>query len=180
MKNKFLAILFVIPSLAYSQEDKVTLPEKNGSIIFEEIKEANIAKSELFTRAQKWVADTYVDSKEVVRISDKENGHILGSGSFNVHLDALVGSYYKVQYMIDIAVKENKYRIQLYQFLVKYKSPQIELSNGNLEKYWNDSKEAKRVKKDYRKLFIAVEKNSTRLLNSFDTSMSTLAQSDNF
>lgn len=120
MKHVLLIpILFAIPYMGLSQRTN-DIPIKDGGAFYERIAEIDKAtKSELFSRANVAIARIFRESKAVIQMSDQESGRILGKGNYQF----LYGSFYSIgvqtlnpSFVIDVQVKDGKYRIQLYDF----------------------------------------------------------------
>jgi len=59
------------------------------------------SKNELFSNALEWFANSFKSGKDVLQVSDKESGKIIGKGYFNTS-----------PIQITIVVKDNKYRYE--------------------------------------------------------------------
>lgn len=128
MKRQILTLLIsVLAITAYSQKKakdtaKVMLPMKDGLIFYESIIDSleGQNKDDLFSKSVKWMADSFVDSKEVIQIKDKEAGSIVGSGTIDYVTKGFLGGKERMSFMVEITVKDFKSRMRLYQF--KYKT----------------------------------------------------------
>ena len=128
MKKSILTVLLLILSVVtYAQKKqkdtaKVILPTKGDLIFFETIVDSlsNQSKDILYNKSLKWMADSFVDSKEVIQIKNPEEGSIVGSGLFDYTAPGLLGERERMSFMVEITAKDNKSRIRLYQF--KYKT----------------------------------------------------------
>jgi len=124
MKKKLLTIaLIIISSASFAQKKqkdtaKVVLPIKDGAIFYDIIIDSlhNQSKETLYKTSLKWMADSFVDSKEVIQIQDPAAGSIVGAGIFNYTPPGLLGSPQRMSFMVEITVRDNKSRIRLYQF----------------------------------------------------------------
>jgi hypothetical protein len=121
MKRTFLMLLALVPLMAIAQKKqkdtaKVVLPIVNGSIVYETIIDTlKSNKTELYDASLKWLANTFVDSKEVIQIKDAEKGNIVGSGTLNYTAPGFIGGDERLSFMVDIAARDNKVRLRLYQ-----------------------------------------------------------------
>ncbi|AIM38285.1 hypothetical protein KO02_17535 [Sphingobacterium sp. ML3W] len=122
MKKIFL-LLLMLPLFTKAQKvvDRVTMPTKDGSVFYEEVVsvDSNLVKNVLYIRALKWFADNFNDSNEVKQVEDKENGKIVGSGIFESRKNVLTGGFDRISFMIDITVKDGRYRVQFYDIKEK-------------------------------------------------------------
>ncbi|PWG82674.1 DUF4468 domain-containing protein [Pararcticibacter amylolyticus] len=125
MKKNLIIIVMFLPLVALSQRSdssKNSVPLKDGDIQYERIYDldSTIKKDELYSRAIRWMAKIFIDSKEVIRIADKENGNIVGKGSFDIVTSSFWGIKYRIQMITDITVKDKKYKILFNQFVYRY------------------------------------------------------------
>jgi hypothetical protein len=110
------------------------LPTKDGHVFYESIDTLTLTKDQLYTKAKLWIANTFKDSKSVIEIDDKENGQIVGKGNFVVNYTyALTPSTCRFNFTVRIDLKDNKYRLQLYniigEFAANYETPIEEIPN---------------------------------------------------
>lgn len=125
MKKIILMLGLITPLLVFSQKRNAAqqeiLPLKDGNVFYEKIYDVDstLQKQELYDRSMRWLAKTFVDSKEVIRIANKETGNIVGKGIFDVVTSGFWGGTTRIQVIIDITVKDKKYRVQFYQFQIK-------------------------------------------------------------
>ena len=66
-------------------------------------------KNEIFSKTMEWMAKTYVSSKEVIQLSDQENGKIIGRGM--TQFNNTIISSIPCEYSISIDIKDEKIRI---------------------------------------------------------------------
>lgn len=115
--KKLLLILIVFFNLsAISQTD-------NSKFEFSLIDSTQGSKAELYTYAKSWLANTFVSSKSVIDMEDKEAGRIIGKGMFTKRVNSPFGNKVGmdvIYFTITIDVKDNKYRIKLSDFNHKY------------------------------------------------------------
>ena len=84
---------------------KVTTDQLNFQRVYE-IK--NIPSEEIFDRTVEWMAVTFVDSREVVELKDRERGKIIGNG-MEEFKDVV--NIRECKFMITIEIKDNRFRI---------------------------------------------------------------------
>ena len=103
----FIGIPFIIFSLACATtKGVVTVPEQ-----YSEIVDILGKKSEIYTKANLAFVDLFRNAESVIEFSDKEAGILKGkyySNNINFGL-----SYYDVYSIIEVSVKDGKYRIQM-------------------------------------------------------------------
>lgn len=79
-----------------------------------------VAKAELFTRARQWLNQTFVSSKEVLEIADKETGELSGKayGKMMVTYKMMGTRSYEsdCRMFINIFVKDGKYKYEMSNF----------------------------------------------------------------
>ena len=90
------------------------LPAQNGSVTYTGVVQVDsVNKNTLYTRAKKWFVDTYKSAKDVIQLDDKENGEIIGKGSFKIN-------YYtrdpSISHTISIFVKDGRYKYVITSF----------------------------------------------------------------
>lgn len=78
----------------------------------------NVSQQELFTRARAWFADNFEDSKNVLRIQDKDAGELIGKGSFDyktpIGVKNAADGY--ITFRIKIFTKDGRYKYQFESF----------------------------------------------------------------
>lgn len=89
------------------------MPTKEDKVLYEII-DSSITSSgtDLHNRSKIWFANAFRNSKEVIRVDDKENGVLIGKGNFSFE-QSLVP--FIVRFSIKVNSKDNKYRIQFYE-----------------------------------------------------------------
>jgi hypothetical protein len=65
------------------------------------IHEVNMSKDQIFDKSLEWMAQTYVDSKEVIEIKDKENGKIIGKGLTRILINGISTLPCRYTFIID-------------------------------------------------------------------------------
>ncbi|MEJ5055956.1 DUF4468 domain-containing protein [Sphingobacterium sp. MYb382] len=113
-------LLFTLFIFGQNDVDRVTMPTKNGKIFYEDVVavDANLSKDVLFLRGLKWSAGTTKDLQAPNWVHDKEAGRIIGNVIFNDLANGIPDAFRHYSFMVDITVKDGKYRVQLYD--VKY------------------------------------------------------------
>jgi hypothetical protein len=103
-----------------SLSDSLSFPYKEGKIIYERIVEIpETSKDILFQGAKIWFVETFKDSRAVIKSEDKEAGEILGTGRSRFFYGRTGGFPGEKNYVFNIRVtiKDNKYRIQIYDII---------------------------------------------------------------
>ncbi len=112
MKKTMLSVLIItILSLsAYCQE-----PLSYSEVV----KTDSIPQSELYNRAKIWFSTTYVDSKSVIQLDDKDNGQIVAKAKMVYNPKVFTGSSQTegyINYTIKVFVKEGRYKYEISDF----------------------------------------------------------------
>lgn len=150
MKKFFVILLILKSAIAFSQ----------NPIQYERVyKIDSINKAKLYSIVNEWFASTYNKSTEVIQMTDKEEGIIVGKGAIRYdhskHTYGCYGGY--IKYTISVYIKDGRYKVILSDFIhtVDYaNSPACalgQLTNAELyatqgisKKYhneaWNDMK----------------------------------------
>ena len=113
--KKIFFLLLLTPIMCYCQDTK--------NFEFTLIDSVQATKDELYVYAKSWMATTFVSSKSVIEMEDKEAGKIIGNGEFVQRENSLFGNQVGVSiisFTITVDVKDNKYRCILSDFFHKY------------------------------------------------------------
>ena len=113
--KKLLILLLFIPVFAFSQD--------STKFEFGLVDSVHATKSELYTYAKSWMAKTFVSSKDVIEMDDKDAGRIIGKGYFIKRENSAFGNQVGlslIQFTIQIDTKDNKYRCQFMNFKHSY------------------------------------------------------------
>lgn len=114
MKSLFLVVfsLFMIVTHCGAQ-----ISTKDGDAFYEYTDTVTATKSELYTKAKNWFVNTFKDAKEVIQIDEKEAGQIIGKGNLVFYYTYLMQAQkVRCNFTTRVDLKDNKYRIQLYNF----------------------------------------------------------------
>mgnify|MGYP003545391179 CR=1 FL=1 len=77
------------------------------------------SKEEMFERARVWFATSFKDSKEVLQVSDKENGELIGRGVIPFISNVFVGSSATkglISFDVRIYTKQGRYKYEITLF----------------------------------------------------------------
>lgn len=112
MKIVLLSFL-LIPWISWGQ---TTLPMKDGKVFYETTDSTTGTESELYIRARSWFVNTFNDANAVLQMDDKEDGIIMGKGATKYDAGNIITGPFPMylHYTININVKNNKWRIQIY------------------------------------------------------------------
>jgi hypothetical protein len=134
-----LLFLLLVSSSAFAQKDTIiTLPIQDGKVFYERVYQDSGTKNDLFLKAKDVFLRLFPDTKDVIQNEDKDNGIIAGKGYFEMPLS-------EVRSTIRIIVKDNKYKVQMFDFYVSstlLRNP----TETPIEKNYNFAKEKKRGK----------------------------------
>ncbi|GAB2528122.1 DUF4468 domain-containing protein [Rufibacter soli] len=114
----FIAVALT-PLLTTAQEKYPELPQKDGVITYEGVVDMGESKSKdiLYKAARQWFVETYKDANAVLQMDDKADGKLIGKG---LHPYSFVNgvniSEVKLSFIVNIDVKDGKYRYKLYSF----------------------------------------------------------------
>ncbi len=116
----WLVILLPMATLAQKRTPysewlvKLNIPNKDGNPFYEVIDSLNADSSTIFKACQVAVAESFNDSREVIKVSEREDGHIVGKGAVRFSTSYLLQPYDVIVWCtVDVRVRGNKYRIQL-------------------------------------------------------------------
>jgi len=118
MKRLLIIFSIILPAFSNAQ---FQMPIKDGKVFYEEIDTIpNLSKAELYNRSKIWFVNTFNSAKAVLQMDDKESGIVMGKGitaydAGNVITGTMRNS---INYTININIKDNKYRIQVYDIYV--------------------------------------------------------------
>jgi hypothetical protein len=116
------------------------------------VREIRLSKDQIFDKSLEWMAQTFVDSKSVIELKDRDNGKIIGKGVTKFR-NAVV--YVPCRFTLILEVKDGKYRTTFTNFtglwndgsssLLEYKSQiddvkaSLVLINASLYEYLKNS-----------------------------------------
>jgi hypothetical protein len=128
MKN-VIFLLLLLPSVCFGQSDEFPSPFE-FKYVDTTIKGS---KEELFVRAKAWMARNYRSANDVIQLSDKDAGKLVGKGTFKAPAKPMgMGNYYWVRYSVIIDVRDNKIRMKLTDFYQEGSSYKNGMDGGSL------------------------------------------------
>lgn len=112
-----LFLSFLAISTFASGQKKVTLPlDQSGYVEFTDVirlPDSAISKDKLYDKAKLWFANTFTNSKSVIRIDDKENGRLLGKCYEFITTD-INNNQTNLTYTIEVLVKNGRFKYRVY------------------------------------------------------------------
>lgn len=117
MKRLIILFSIILPAFCFAQSN---IPTKDGKAFYEVIDSLPGTKVDLYNKSKVWFVNTFNSAKAVIQLDDKEGGLMMGKGltSFDAG-NVMTGPIRQaINYTININVKENKYRIQVYDIYV--------------------------------------------------------------
>jgi len=111
MSHSIICVLFVSILGCAGTYQKAT-PENKAP--YQDTREVEGSKDELFLRTRRWMAETFRSSKAVIELEDKENGQIIGNTSLSIKGGLGITIYFDMTIVIDI--KDGKIRLTAKNF----------------------------------------------------------------
>lgn len=130
-----ILVLTFVPTMAQNE-----MPTKEGKVHYEHVDSIpGASRIDLYNRARLWLADAFVDSKEVVQVEDKESGLLVGKGSYRFQQGIIP---YRIKFSVRLDCKDQKYRAQIYDvyILSGTKEQQYTAEFYNEKKNWDKVK----------------------------------------
>lgn len=129
----------------------------------------DLSKDEIFTRARSWVSINFNSAQHVLQMDDRMAGKIVGKGmiespAYNM-IGMAAGSAY-VEFTISIDIKDNKYRVQLFDYVQEKGSDIKSPSGGSLNDDKPDGGYMNYNKKTWEKVKETANKQSIAMLAS--------------
>lgn len=119
MIKPLCTILLFLPILLYSQIISELPQNEFGAIYFNKINKIDsVSKNELFLRSKTFFVNNFKSAKSVIQLEDKEAGVIIGKGYKYIvaNSEALVSTACDIYFTIKITSKDNKFRVEIYDF----------------------------------------------------------------
>lgn len=122
-------IFFFISSQAQKDTTGLSLPIKDGKLVYEEVISIPEKKQkDLYNNAISWFIDYFKDSKEVIQNQDKDMGRIYGKGMVRIYSKISgVTLEYPNLLTIQIDAKDEKFRYRIYDMNM---STETQVLNG--------------------------------------------------
>lgn len=133
-------ILLVTFHFGFTQSDTTQpnniFPLKDNVIFYEVIDSTlkGVSKEQLYMRAKTWVIRTFNYPRAVTEMDDRENGIIMGKGAFDYVTPMVQMSIQRgtIKFTFRITVKDNKYRIQVFDLTRE--------SNSTVSEWYQENK----------------------------------------
>lgn len=128
--KKVLFILLLLPCIGFGQNILLPVDSETQKVSFVSIVDVNnVSQSELHNRAKVWFINSFRDSKEVIQLDDKENGILIGKGNSIITYSAtLVTMTENISFKVVIRVKDNKYRAEITDIVLRSEPNQFQAS----------------------------------------------------
>ena len=130
-----MSTMLVLTLTSFSQTQQINIyPVINGEIIYTSVVNVDSTKSnELYVRANEWFVNTFKSAKDVIQLSDKEAGKIIGKGVFSTGL-------FTIHFTVEIQTKDGKYKYAFSNFICKSMEGSHYENTCNLEEWLNSKK----------------------------------------
>jgi len=98
------------------------IPTKDDKIFYDSVlfTDSSIKKEQLFIKIRQWFVENFTDSKSVLEVNDNENGLLTGKGTYKyATINGLNAHEGYTTFIMNVAVKDGKFRYQLYDFVAE-------------------------------------------------------------
>jgi hypothetical protein len=114
MKKLYLFILLV-PSLSFAQK----FEQVEGLFTMQFVANSDLSKAQLFDALRSWFVSTYKSSTDVLEISDKESGVLMGKGLSHINIinRLNMNDTKRMRYTIKVEIKDNRFRTTFFNVL---------------------------------------------------------------
>lgn len=151
MKKALFLFILTIPFLSFSQPQL-----KDGHIFYQEAVEfSDISQEDAYVNTKKWFATTFNDSKEVIRLEDKETGIIIGVGVMPVPYMQVTWNW---KFELKFEFKDGRYRYTLSDFKITYQG-----------KEYPDTMYLESEKKKVKEHLVDLDRKINALISNFKT-----------
>jgi hypothetical protein len=114
-----------------------TIPRKEGKIFYDQVVLCDsLKKDDLFIRIRQWFVENFTESKAVLEVNDITNGLLTGKGTYKYSMinGLNMHSGYTL-FVINVAVKDGKFRYQLYDFTAENRNQSMLSSTSSTTKH---------------------------------------------
>ena len=115
-KRTLVLLVCVLATTVYAAE----LPTSEEPLAFTDVvKVDDVSASELYMRAKLWFAASFVDSKNVLEVEDKDAGILVGKGAISYEPVVYQASTLvrgRIQFEVRVLVKDGRYKYSLSDF----------------------------------------------------------------
>ncbi len=153
MKKTFTLFLLLFSLIAVAQKEKKakpsfsigvapdsvfnlmygTIPAKDDKILYDSvvIVDSSLKKDIIFSRIRQWFAEKFVDANSVLQVNDIDNGLLTGNGTYSYILaNGLNLHTGYLRFILNVAVKDGKFRYQIYNFTSEDESSSVLSTTG--------------------------------------------------
>ncbi len=84
----------------------------------QKVRDIDLTKNEIYDLSLEWVAKTFIDSREVIELKDKDNGKVIGKGLTSIR--GKIGWFsadIPCRFTLIVEAKDNKYRTTYANFI---------------------------------------------------------------
>jgi hypothetical protein len=179
-KLLLLSMIFVSLSVyCQSVSDSLFVFDSNGFNSFVITKVPNKTQSELFKKTIDWVAVGYKNPKEVIKAQiDNDYIRIEGSSETLVCLNILLKEYCPAKYMIEISLKDGKYKFEVIS-LEYYISPSQYSRGGWMSLRIYDNKTVLKSSGEIKAIYKYMPENFTAFFNNLNRELFNFLSSSN-
>jgi hypothetical protein len=163
------SFLFIsLKSITQENNTGIPIPMKNGIIFYEKtfIVSQSISKDKLFSLAESWFKTSFPGSKDKISI-DKDHNQVSSKGLFKIITDEKAGHYYWIKPAINIIIKEDSCKIEIFNYYEKPIMPGVTNDYSKIEYRWWDYRRGKPWSKEDQALFNGLDQQSVSLLTLF-------------
>lgn len=107
-KIKLTMILSLLVAHSLSAQDPISFERV--------IRVDTVGKSMIFIAINDWFATNYNSANDVIQMTDKDAGIIIGKGSMNYYYGRMSSYNGNIKYTIKVYVKDNRYKVILTNF----------------------------------------------------------------
>ena len=110
MKALYFLLIFLVPFYGFGQE--------NFSFS-KVIKTNNLSTTDVYIAVNDWFASTYGSSKEVIQVSDKETGKIVGKALMDYSYGKAAYGCYEgnIDYTIKVNIRDGRFKVDIENFI---------------------------------------------------------------
>lgn len=115
--KKLLLSLLLFPVLLNAQDTIPDLPTRDGKVFYSGVVTVDSTTANvLYERAYGWFVDTYNSAQDVIQMSDKDTGIIVGKGGFDQLFSAFAAAFVHIEMTVKIQVKDGRYKYEITDF----------------------------------------------------------------
>jgi hypothetical protein len=160
-------ILVVNLSFGQSHDSVMSIPMKNGKIIYEkEYAKAGLTRDQLYKKALQWCLDSKAQLNEDFVSAKDKGADINGNIVFKVIVSDS-GHYYWIKPSFHIAINDTACMLELTDFYEKPIEPGISNEYSKLEYRWRDFRKGKPWSSEDQRLFVGIVEHISALMEKF-------------